>query len=358
MNNQITYKQVISRLLENRIAYSIRRFSDCLIIVSEHGGRVFGPFESNEAECLNWLNKGFRDANEFRLLVESRSWNIGGERFWVAPEFAFFVKVREKFDDTYVVQDAMGAGNYKIKDLNNAVQLSQIAELEAFELPFKSKKVYMERTISEARNPFYDSVQNPLPPNTSYCGYHQTFLIRDESPRNSMYMEPWVLNQINPGGKLLIPYFGSFEFVDYYDPVDSDCQRVNDGFAELNITGNRKYKVAYKAVNTFGRSVYVNRLSDGRYYAHIRNYNNDPSNPYCCEPADKPGEKGCSLFVYNDFGGHGGFAEYEHSGLTLGMDTGKNESACELTDWWFISDKANIEAIVWMLLGIKYAILF
>jgi len=73
---------------------------------------------------------------------------------------------------------------------------------------------------------------------------------------------------------------------------------------------------------------------------------------------DKPGEKGCSLFIYNDFGGHGGFAEYEHSGLTLGMDTGKNESACELTDWWFISDKANIEAIVWMLLGIKYAILF
>ena len=258
-----------------------------------------------------------------------------------------------------MVQDALGVGQYNLEQSEEAIKLSQSIQLDAFAMPFTSKNVYMERTIREAKNPLIQGKSPLAQQSITYCGYHQTFILKDESQENNMYLEPWILNQVNPGGKLIIPYTGEFSFVDYYDPVDEDCQKVHDGFVELNLNGARKFKVAYHALNTLGRSAYLNKLEDGRYYAHFRNYNNDPSNPYCCEPADKLGENGCSLYVYNDFaGGHGGFAEYENSGTTLGLDTHVWESRCDLTTWWFIADKNTIEQIVNTLLGIKYSIPF
>jgi hypothetical protein len=357
MNNKITCQQVIDRLNENNISYTIKQFGNCAIIVSKHGGRIFGPFENKESESLSWMSQSFRNSESYKEMIETRAWNIGGERFWIAPELAFFVKERKRFDDTYIVQDAMGFGSYELKENDTEITISQTAQLDVYEMPFDYKKIFMRRTIIKAINPFSESKTNKFPDNTIYCGYHQTFYIKDETPQNSMYVEPWILNQINPGGKLLVPYFGQLDFVDYYYPIDENCQQVHNGYVELNITGKRKFKIAYKAINTFGRSAYVNRLDDGRYYAHFRSYNNNPSNKYCCEPADKPGEKGCSLFVYNDFeDGHGGFGEYENSGLTLGMDTGLTESRCELTTWWFIGAKESIEQIVHTLLGVKYSI--
>ncbi len=75
-----------------------------------------------------------------------------------------------------------------------------------------------------------------------------------------MYLEPWILSQLNLGGRILVPIIGEFDFVDYYDPITDDYQIVHDGFVELKSTGDRKYKVAYKAIKTIGRVAYVNVL--------------------------------------------------------------------------------------------------
>jgi len=249
----------------------------------------------------------------------------------------------------------MGAGEYTLEEQNNISVLKQLPELDVYEMPFSRKSVYMEREIEEAQNPLKWIGNQNLASRVLCCGYKQTFTIKDQTPENNMYLEAWVLNQINPGGRLIVPFLGHPDFLDYYDPV-KEKQKTHSNYFELEITGDVKYKVAYKALNTSGRSAYINSLGDGRYYALIRNYYNDPSNPYCCEPPYEPGKNGCSLYIYNDFGGNGGFAEYENSGITIGGDTSRNESNSEVMSWWFVGKKEDIEAVVFQLIGIEFTI--
>lgn len=63
---------------------------------------------------------------------------------------------------------------------------------------------------------------------------------------------------------MVTPYFGPFEFVDYYEPV-GELQKVTSRYAELSITGCNKYKVAYRSAKPW-RMAYVRPM--GRVGPH------------------------------------------------------------------------------------------
>jgi hypothetical protein len=353
MDNKIRYVDVISRLEENKLTYEIVTLSkDVSLIVTALGGRAIGPFYKRGLS-IGWLNEAFKSKSAFADFLKSKHWNIGAERMWVAPEFPFFNKQRSKFDETYTVQPEIDPGNHVLKVENTGVNLDLSVDVPVFEMPFERKAFHINRSICVAENPlkYLDQLKDI---DVAYGGFNHHIMLEDTSIQNKMPLEPWVLSQINPGGHIIVPFMGAFEFVDYYDPIDDSIQKVYDGYVELKVCGDRKYKVAYKSAQTFGRAGYINKYDEENYYLIIKNYDNNPSNAYCCEPWHTTGEKGCSLYVYNDNGQNGGFAEFENSGFTTNENTPKVNNT--FTQWFFIGKKSDMERIILALLGVTYKI--
>jgi hypothetical protein len=60
MDNQIDFHTLISRFEENSIPYGVLSLKDgaCLVI-SQRGGRIFGPFLEEDSPSLFWMNQAF-----------------------------------------------------------------------------------------------------------------------------------------------------------------------------------------------------------------------------------------------------------------------------------------------------------
>ena len=354
MNNHITLRDVIDRLNENDMPYEILTLQgDKKIVVTQYGGRVLGPFIGG-GESLSWINSVFANAERFRVLMQEKGWNLGGDRFWVAPEHPIFVKERKAFYDSYTVPKALDPGNYKLLKKNDAVELDQIVKIKIYESSVNSKEFRISRRITPLKNPLV-GLKEIETLNLNFFGYEHEFILEELSVHGGLCLEPWNLLQVNPNGKIIIPYTGDFAAVDYYEPIGDKSLVVHEGYAELTMDGTTRYKIAFYALNTLGRAVYINKNEDG-YYLIYKQYYNDAANLYCCDPWDQPGKKGCSLSIYNDNGTNGGYAEFENSGLTIGEGTNRSRSTTYLAHMFFTGNKEDLEKLIVVLLGVNYSI--
>ena len=355
MNNRIKLCDVVARLNENKMPYEMLTLeNNNKIVITQYGGRVLGPFEG-EGESLSWVNSAFADKQAFQAFIEENEWNLGGDRYWIAPEHPLFVKEREAFFDSYCVPQALDPGQYVISRQKDAVELCQTVITDVYESPIETKEFKISHRIISLKTPLrYLPETEKL--KIGFCGYEHEFTLEELSDPMYFGLEPWNLLQVNPGGKIIIPYTGKFAFVDYYEPVSEQELSVHEGYAELSVDGYRRYKAAFYAANTFGRSVYVNRNEDG-YYLIFKQYYNDPCNPYCSDPWDQPDKKGCSLSVYNDNGSNGGYAEFENNGITIGEGTNRTKATSYLAHMFFTGEKDELEKLIEVLLGIRYQII-
>ncbi len=351
MDNHVTLGVARRRLEERGMKYEVLPLGgDCLALVTQYGGRLLGPFHGEEGESALWLSRAFLNETSFGSLIEGRGWNIGGERLWVNPELKFFCKTPETFDETYTVQDALDPGSYKITLRDGGVELEQSPTIKVLGTG-REKSFLIRRRYTSAVNPLRHVASLKGAP-IAYCGYAQDIFLKDTSPDTPMCLEPWILTQINPAGHVVTPFFGAFDFVNYYEPV-GDRQRVLPGYAELDITGQDKYKVAYRSAQTFGRMAYVKR-AENSWLLMVRNYYNDPSIAYLSEPWGNLGDRGCSTYYYNDHGREDGFAEFENSGQVVDLGSGRGESSSTTSLWFFKGAKGDIHAVMENLLGIDY----
>ena len=357
MNNKISYQEAVQRLEETSIPYKVLNLDDNFrVVISSRGGRVFGPFDG-DGESILWMNAAFKSNKRFIHFLENNEVHLGGERMWIGPELEFYCDAPELFDTTYTIQPTMDPGNFIISGVENeGVRVEQDVEMNILRNGSgKSKTCHFSRTFYSAASPL-TYIRQLKDINVRYCGFYQDVYLRDTMPEQKMYLEPWLIAQINPGGRVVVPFLGDFEFDNYYEPVDESVQKVGDGYVELNTNGCRKYKTAYKSANTFGRMGYVNRLDNGQYYLMIRNYYNDPSIPYCSEPWGNLGVRGASMYFYNDDQSNGGFAEFENSCAMTGLDSKRSESYSTTSMWFFFGEKEELEKIMRVLLGVNYTI--
>jgi len=347
MNHAITLAMLKARLHENGLAYKVLRSGSMEAVVTQYGGRVFGPFESEDAPGLFWANSAFAGAENFRALIESKDWNIGGDRIWIAPEIPFFVKDRTRFKETYVVQPEIDPGNYLLSGGDGHIALEQNVTAQVFQMRFPKKRVHMQRTLKPILNPLQEMAE------VLYFGMEMNSSFTDLSPESRMPIEFWDITQLNPGGEILIPSTTKLEYVDYYAPIGKFIQS-HETFSTVKATGTDEFKIALPALQLLGRAAYVSCYDETRYYTIIKQYNNNPSTPYCCEPADRPGMRGCSLFIYNDSGGLGGFTELENSGQTISDGSGIFKSQDQTVYWVYIGPYRQICDIVRRFTGIAY----
>ncbi|PKM52132.1 MAG: hypothetical protein CVV02_03860 [Firmicutes bacterium HGW-Firmicutes-7] len=355
MYDKMNLKTVISRLEENNLEYELMTLQNNLkIVITKRGGRIFGPFQTEESDSILWMNKAFLKADDFKNYLSSGNWNLGGDRMWIAPEIQFSVKDRKHFWDSLKTPEQIDPGNYTlIRSNENKCVLEQEMSLDAYNLSTGTKSLCLKRSISQCENPLrslkgYDQFMEKV----VFAGYEQEVELKD-TDKNDILAEAWNLTQLNPGGFLYVSTLPCVQYVDYYQPIDSNYQLISDNHVRLKITGDRQYKVGYKSAHVFGRLAYYNEMENGNVCLMIRNFFNNPSSFYSEEPPEKLDDNGYSVHVYNDGGNSGGFGELECNAQTIGKGTGKISSIDQMQSWFYIGAKVEIEQILYNLMGIK-----
>ena len=77
------------------------------IIISEYGGRLLGVFPKKNFYNLLWVNPNIEE------MIKTRSWEIGGDRYWISPERDFFYKNPEKWQD-WECPSSLDPANYEM----------------------------------------------------------------------------------------------------------------------------------------------------------------------------------------------------------------------------------------------------
>ena len=355
MTHKITYRQVIARLEENDLPYGVLRLqNDVSIIISQRGGRIFGPFLSQGSESVFWINGAFAWPDSFEEILNTGDWNLGGERIWIAPEIQYTIQERTDFWGSYHLPEQIDPGHYTLDQAGtDQWRLSQDMTLEAFNLSRGWKQLHLERLIRPVEDPLRNlSNYGELMDGVLFAGYEQSVSL-SEAGSDDIMSEAWNLVQLNPGGVLLIPAAPCVEFTDYFEPIDDSLQTIHSNHVRLRITGQRRYKVGYKAPHVFGRLAYFNSFSHARAYLIVRSFFNNPSAPYVEEPAGLLGCHGHSIHVYNDGGDFGGFGELECQGQTVGGTTGRSSSKDQFILWLYVGAPDKVKRLVLHLVGVK-----
>jgi hypothetical protein len=352
---KITYQQIVDRLEENELAFGELELQDGVtLIISQHGGRVFGPFLSQESESIFWTNDAFADPDAFQEFLGTGNWNIGGDRMWIAPEIQYHVPDRNDFWGSVFWPAQVDPGTYSLEQPSlGQWLLAQDITLEAYNLASGQKELRLERLIHQVEDPLRNVTGYPaLVDGVRFAGFEQVVTL-SEHKQDDIVSEAWSLTQLNPGGVLVIPASPRVEYTDYYEPVDKSLQTINPNHVRLKITGDRQYKVGYKAAQVFGRLAYYNHLADDLAYLIVRNFFNNPSAPYTEEPDHTPGCRGHSIHVYNDDGNAGGFGELECNAQTIGGETGRSGSTDQLVLWLYVGAPDKVKEIGLHLLGVE-----
>jgi hypothetical protein len=355
MNPRVSFQQVITSLEKNNQAYvTVTLQNEVNLIIPQRGARILGPFLSPDSESIFWLNPAFAQPDSYKQFLNSADWNIGGERVWIAPEIQYLVRDRADFWGTIRVPEAMDPGHYTLDQTSlNECRMTQRLTLPAYNLASGEKELQLERRISPAADPLrslnnYEALVDGL----IFAGYEHLIAL-SESKHDEIMSESWNLVQLNPGGQLLIPASPQVEYSDYYEPITPEFQSIHPNHVSLRITGDRQYKVGYKAAHVFGRLGYFNQLDDNRAYLIVRNFFNNPAAPYVEERAAWPGRRGHSVHIYNDDGALGGFGELECNGQAIGGVTARSSSADPFVLWLYVGAVDKVKQLIPHLLGIE-----
>ena len=320
------------------------------VIVSEHGGHIFGPFSDSYPEGIFWIPDTVRDRDRYKELIDKKKWNIGGDRVWIAPEIQFNIEDRSRFRETLNTPKTIDPGSYRMTRDEKRIFLSMELDLESHNTVTGTVHADLHRMIYRAENPLRRLPScAELMDGLSYCGIEEVIDLSVSGDRG-IFAESWDLLQIRPKGTLFIPMYEPLCGTDHYEPA-GDHETVAENGICLRITGDSRYKIAYRSAVLTGRFGYMADSDTDSSVLIIICYPNDPSAMYSEEPPLIEGDTGYSIHVYNDDGKSGGFAEMECNMLTIGEPTGIDHASDRLTKWIFTGRKDRLQAVAKILLG-------
>ena len=343
-------QHIIEILTNHGLRYEIVSLNEKWnILITERGGRIFGPFSNGNRNGLFWVSHVFESNRTFTEFLNSGQWNMGGDRIWIAPEIQFSVTDRNHFWETLKTPSAIDPGNYKISGDGNRVFLTQEFPLQANVIASGKIDLQLKRTIRKAANPLRRNQSfETLMDGIEYFGYEQLLELGGNGDE-SIVAECWNLLQVIPDGHIYIPMYDTTKGINYYEPVGG-FEEISDKGIDLTATGKNRYKVGYKADGITGRIGYSTKWNN-QCCLLVRNFPNNPSSIYAEEPPLLPDENGFSVHVYNDDGNSGGFAEIECNMQSIGLPTGYDYSADRVSTWIYVGEERKLNAIAKKLIG-------
>lgn len=346
--------QIIKRLNEHGIHFAeVSLQNNVTILISELGGRIYGPFLTPESDSLFWAPSEFTDPDAFTAHIQN-SWNLGGERFWIAPEIQYIVHDRNDYFGTIHIPSEMDPGHWHLESLDSGrFRISQECSLQAYNLTSGQKDLHIEVTCSPAPNPLrhlsaFESLMNGV----IYAGYEQQIHLQ-EGRRDDIFSAAWNLIQLQPGGELFIPCTPAVDPICYKGTLDKRVITVHPHFVRFKITADQMYKAGLKAAHTFGRMAYFHRRENNSSYLLIRNFSVHPGAEYPEEPPHLPGRRGDVIHVYNDDGSFADMGEMECNGGTIGGPDGPSEINDSFSLHLYYGPEDRLKAILFEMLGVE-----
>lgn len=345
---------VEARLRAAGVASSrLRVGPDAHVVVSAHGGRVYGPFFAG-GSAEGWLPAAFDDDERFAALVASGEWNVGGDRTWVGPEIAWMIQDRSDYWGSYVMPPSLDPGTHALTASDDEVVLERVADLVAHTPPTGGARVALELRVRPAADPLRHLRGDAAPAvgDVRFGGY-VTEVTLDLRSDGAQEAESWVLAQVRGGGTAFVAAAPAVQVTDYYEPVGDGLTRVPGGVA-VELPGTRRFKIGFSAPQVWGRLGHVRAVGAGEAVLFVRSSPVDASAEYSEEPDPSPGVRGDALHLYDDDGGLGGFAEIEARGTpVLGPDP--RPVTDRFVSWWFRGPVDQVAVVAEHLLGVTAA---
>ena len=125
------------------------------VVISEYGGRPLGLFPKKGNYNLLWVNPNIRK------VIKERSWEIGGERYWISPERDFFYKKPDIWQE-WTCPQSLDPANYEfLASSDNSCTVSS----GIFILNQRTKQGSNGEITRQFRQ-----VKEPFSTGVSYCG--------------------------------------------------------------------------------------------------------------------------------------------------------------------------------------------
>jgi hypothetical protein len=113
---QLTFARCAQALEQAGLGYGVLTLANGVrLVISERGGRIFGPFVDEQTLGLFWVNPVLGDEAAFSRFLAAGEWNLGGERIWIAPEIQYLVADRRDFWGTISVPVQMDPGSWTLQ---------------------------------------------------------------------------------------------------------------------------------------------------------------------------------------------------------------------------------------------------
>lgn len=325
-------------------------------LITGRGARVLGIFPTPEAENLLWTPPVLTSPDAAAFLNGSE-WNMGGERFWVAPELGYIINDANRFAETHEVPSAMDPGEYAMSASAGGVTFSERCTLQAKSLGTGETTLTIRRDLFPVADPLLKpGTEESRAGDVVYAGYAHRAAITVEAGEH-LPSALWNLVQVPTGGILHIATVGeTVEAANYFGDVPETARAVlTEGAPHIRIaiTGTERFKIGYHATSMTGRMGYYLPLEDGRVALLVRVFFSNPSNQYLEPPPNDFGNTGYSVHVYNDDKGADSFGEMESTGTSVGGTTERTHAEDTFYLYTYVGDHTAIAEAARLLLGVR-----
>jgi hypothetical protein len=268
-------KEKLTLTVENQTSLVELDSIESSIIISEYGGRLLGMFPKLDSYNLLWVNPNIKE------IMKTRSWEIGGDRYWISPERDFFYKNPEKWQD-WECPPSLDPANYEIlaSSINSCTLSTNILLMN------QRTKQGSQGEITRQ----FKLVQDPYNAGLNYCGIE----ILDDCVlyRPNLKINGWSLAQVISGGikapgTILIPTKINPKPLSYFDKIPEEYIKVEQNHTAFKIDVDRIYKLAIRPEDIdYERPAkigYVIKIPDSEEYGFLVKVSNDvPKNQNEC----------------------------------------------------------------------------
>jgi hypothetical protein len=232
-------------------------------------------------------------------------WNVGGDRLWVGPEWAWFWSDLSTTDiATHVVQPVNGRGSWQVDHQDSdSISVSQTGRLEHLH-GGSALDVSLSRQITRLGP---DSLGLPVE-----AAYRCTSRLELLDPAPDAEANLWTLLQVPPGGTCVVPEAGDLAPVDFFASAPEGVWRTDAGTGSAELGGTTLFKLGLPPHHGVDRFCYDRALPDGRHLLVVREFTVEPGQRYPDVPHHDLHGQGSAIQVFTDGGRLGAFSEVEH----------------------------------------------